>query len=47
MREKIKCYCGAIIQRNSYPTHLKSQKHLKKFKPNVVVTQGNYIVSFN
>jgi len=47
MREKITCSCGAIIQRNSYPTHLKSRKHEGKPKPRAIVSQGVHIVSFN
>jgi hypothetical protein len=48
MREKITCTCGAVVQRNSYPTHLKSRKHTgKPIKPKAVVIHGNYVVSFN
>jgi len=47
VKEKITCECGAIIQRNSIPSHMKSSKHKGKPKPKAVINQGLYIVSFN
>jgi len=31
-KEKIKCECGAIIRRDSYSKHLKTNKHLKNIE---------------
>lgn len=48
MREKIKCDCGAVIQRNSYQAHLKSKKHNQNHtKPRLIHHEGKVIVSFN
>lgn len=47
--EKIKCDCGAKIQKTSMSVHLKSKKHqhFLQHPKKLQVIEGNVVISFN
>jgi hypothetical protein len=47
--EKIKCECGAKIQKTSMSAHLKSKKHQHFLKyPNTIqIKEGKVVISFD